>query len=83
MVSLQTEDKGNSRISNQIERTARRRKEKARRTDAESVPWADRWTESYSGSEDGHPRDVENTGRNVATESRDRLQRKINQEVEG
>lgn len=39
---------------------------------AESVPWADRWTESYSGSKDGHPRDVENTGRNKTTRSRDR-----------
>lgn len=42
----------------------------ARKTSVESVPWADRWTESNSGSEDGHPRDVENTGRNIATESR-------------
>lgn len=38
---------------------------------AESVPRADRWTESNSGSEDGHPRDVENTWRNKATEGRD------------
>ncbi len=46
------------------------------KTVVESVPWADRWTESYSGSEDGHPRDVENTGRNIATESRNRKYKK-------
>jgi len=39
-------------------------------TGVDSVPCADRWTDSYSGSEDGHPRDVENTGRNIATRSR-------------
>lgn len=34
------------------------------------IPCADRRTEIYRGSEDGHPRDVENTGRHIATESR-------------
>lgn len=46
-------------------------KSDVRKTEAESIPWADRWTESYCGSEDRFPRDVENTGRNTATGSRD------------
>lgn len=33
----------------------------------DGVPFADRWTDSDSSSEDGHPRDVEYTGRNEAT----------------
>lgn len=35
--------------------------------EADGVPFADRRTDSYSSSEEGHPRDVEYTGRNVAT----------------
>lgn len=55
-------------------------KQVARKTGVESIPWADRRTESDSGSEDGHPRDVENTGRNIATESRNRLYRQTSVE---
>lgn len=57
--------------------------EGTRKAGVESVPWADRRTESNSGSEERHPRDVENTRRNIATESRNTFDRKyINGEGE-